>query len=331
MKRIAIIGAGLSGLTLAHALKGRAEITVFERARGPGGRTATRREGLYRFDHGAPCFTARTSAFQDWLAPLLAAGVVAEWPGAVINLQAGRVAGIRHPGERRLVGVPGMSALAAHLATEIDLRVGTDVAPLRAGAGPYALHNVDGEALGTFDLVVSTAPSHQSRALFGAALGEAALDEAVLPDAAMKPRHALMVAIDRPWYEGWIAARVRGGPLRWITVDSSKPGRANHVTTLVAHTRSRWSRPHCDTPAELLAPLLLHALRAALPFDLPEPTLVRAHRWRSARVEGAARPGPWIAPDGRLAATGDWATASRVEEVCLAALDLAERLMRERS
>ncbi|RTL94817.1 hypothetical protein EJV44_13505 [Ancylobacter aquaticus] len=323
MKRIAIIGAGLSGLTLAHALKGRAEIAVFEKARGPGGRTATRREGVYRFDHGAPCFTARTPAFLDWLAPLLDTGVVAEWPGAVINLQAGRVTGIRHPSERLLVGVPGMSALAAHLAADIDLRVGTDVAPLDAGAGPYALHSVSGEALGTFDLVVSTAPAHQSRVLFGAAAGGAAL-----PEAAMKPRHALLVALDKPWYQGWIAARVRGGPLRWITIDSSKPGRASDCTTLVAQTRSRWSRLHCDTPAELLAPLLLHALREALPFQLPEPTLVRAHRWRSALVERATRPGPWIAPDGSMAATGDWATTSRIEEVCLAALDLAERLTR---
>ncbi|WP_018389544.1 NAD(P)/FAD-dependent oxidoreductase [Ancylobacter sp. FA202] len=324
MKRIAIIGAGLSGLTLAQALKGRAEVTVIEKARGPGGRTASRREGVYRFDHGAPCFTARTPAFLAWLAPLLTAGVVAEWPGAVINLQAGRVAGIRHQSERLLVGVPGMNALAGHLAGAIDVRAGTDVAPLGGGAGPYPLASVSGEALGTFDLVVSTAPTHQTRALFSAAAGAA-----VLPEATMKPRHALMVAIDKPWFEGWVAARVRGGPLRWITVDSSKPGRARDVTTLVAQTRSRWSRPNCDTPAELLAPMLLHALRAALPFDLPEPVLVKAHRWRSALVDHSERPGPWIAPDGSLAATGDWAGTSRIEEVCLAALDLAEIIKRD--
>ncbi|MDQ0347518.1 NAD(P)/FAD-dependent oxidoreductase [Ancylobacter vacuolatus] len=324
MKRIAIIGAGLSGLTLAHALKGRAEITVFEKARGPGGRTATRREGAYRFDHGAPCFTARTPAFMAWLAPLLAAGVVAEWPGAVSNLQGGRVAGIRHRVERLLVGVPGMNALAAHLAGSVKLQVGIDVAPLAAGAGPHPLASGSGEALGTFDLVISTAPAEQSRALFGAVAGGEAF-----PDVRMKPRHALMVALDKPWYQGWIAARVMDGPLRWITVDSSKPGRATETTSLVVQTRSRWSRLHCDTPAELLAPTLLHALTAALPFDLPAPALAKAHRWRSALVEQGDRPGPWISPDGTLAATGDWAGTSRIEEVCLAALDLAERLKKD--
>ncbi|WP_428030000.1 NAD(P)/FAD-dependent oxidoreductase [Ancylobacter sp.] len=323
MKRIAIIGAGISGLTLAHALRGHAEITVFEQARGTGGRTSSRREGRYRFDHGAPCFTVRAPAFADWLAPLLAADVVAEWPGMVVTLHAGRLTGPRYRSERAFVGVPGMNAITGHLAEALDIRVGTQVAPLAFGMAPHALSSVTGERLGMFDLVVSTAPAHQSRSLFGAALRGAGLPEAV-----MKPRHTLMVAIDRRWEQDWIAARVMDGPLRWIAVDSSKPGRADDVTTLVAQTRSRWSRPLADTPAELLAPLLLHALREALPFDLPLPSLVKAHRWRSALVADTARPGPWIAPDGTLAASGDWATASRIEEVCLAALYLAERLKR---
>lgn len=41
MKRIAIIGAGLSGLVLARQLASNADITVFEKARGVGGRMST--------------------------------------------------------------------------------------------------------------------------------------------------------------------------------------------------------------------------------------------------------------------------------------------------
>jgi len=42
MPKIAIIGAGLSGLILAHSLKEHANITIFEKARGVGGRMSTR-------------------------------------------------------------------------------------------------------------------------------------------------------------------------------------------------------------------------------------------------------------------------------------------------
>jgi predicted NAD/FAD-dependent oxidoreductase len=71
MKKIAIIGAGLSDLSATHFLKDHAEITLFERARGVSGRISTWRAEPYFFDHGAQYFTARTKAFQDFIQPLI--------------------------------------------------------------------------------------------------------------------------------------------------------------------------------------------------------------------------------------------------------------------
>ena len=45
MTRIAIVGAGLSGLVVARRLGDIADVTVFEKARAPGGRIATRYAG----------------------------------------------------------------------------------------------------------------------------------------------------------------------------------------------------------------------------------------------------------------------------------------------
>lgn len=325
MTRVAVIGAGVGGLALAHALRGHAAVTVFEKARGVGGRTATRREGDVAFDHGAQCFTVRTPAFAAWLAPLEAAGIVAEWRGAVVTLVDGRVVGERFQTERHLVGVPGMNAIARHLAGQLEIRSGVEVAPLAAGGGPHRLTATGGEDLGSFDVVVSTAPPHQTAALFGeAGFGPAALGTS------MKPCHALMAAFPAPWREPWVAAKVTNGPIRRISIDSTKPGRATGSTTIVAHTRSAWSKPVTEVPAEALAPALLAALRAALPVTLPEPSVVKVHRWKSALVGSSDRPGPWFDAAAGLGATGDWAASSRIEEVCLSALELARRL-RERS
>ncbi|MEE2746661.1 MAG: NAD(P)-binding protein, partial [Pseudomonadota bacterium] len=43
MTDIAIIGSGISALTIAHALKDAANVTIFEKSPGTGGRMATRR------------------------------------------------------------------------------------------------------------------------------------------------------------------------------------------------------------------------------------------------------------------------------------------------
>jgi renalase len=61
--KAAIVGAGLAGLRLANRLRDTgAELRVFEKARGPSGRLATRRTVEGQFDHGDRVEDAYTSA-----------------------------------------------------------------------------------------------------------------------------------------------------------------------------------------------------------------------------------------------------------------------------
>ncbi|MEZ5524064.1 MAG: NAD(P)-binding protein [Pseudomonadales bacterium] len=86
LPRIAIIGAGMAGLSLANLLENHADTTLFEKSAGVGGRMSTRYAGAYQFDHGAQYFTARSKAFQGFLAPMLATGVVRAWQPSVLTL-----------------------------------------------------------------------------------------------------------------------------------------------------------------------------------------------------------------------------------------------------
>tara|TARA_B100001027_G_scaffold28507_1_gene16874 strand:- start:1147 stop:2121 length:975 start_codon:yes stop_codon:yes gene_type:complete len=52
VKNIAIIGAGMTGLSIAYNLKGN-NISIFDKSWRPGGRVSTRKHGDLLFDHGA--------------------------------------------------------------------------------------------------------------------------------------------------------------------------------------------------------------------------------------------------------------------------------------
>ena len=71
MKNIAVIGAGITGITLANLLQKKVNLTVFEKSRGVGGRMATRRAEPYQFNHGAQYFKIENKEFRDFLYPLM--------------------------------------------------------------------------------------------------------------------------------------------------------------------------------------------------------------------------------------------------------------------
>lgn len=322
--RVAVIGAGIAGLSIARALAPKAEVTVFEKSRGAGGRMSTRRVEGWHFDHGTQFFTVRSPRFEAFLQPLIDEGSVAEWRGRVVWLSAGEAPSERPWLEPHYVPVPGMNALAKRLAAGLELRTGVELTPVQdPGAGRWVLRDASGATAGEFDWLICTAPSPQAVRL---------LDTVLAPDAPVRaahylPCHALMLAFEGPWPQDWIAAKVRGSPIEWLASQSSRPGRPAG-TALVAQASAEWSAQNLERdPAEAQRELE-DALRA---LGVVEPRSARhsaLHRWRYALLDPAsAAPGPVLDPVRRLAATGDWCRASRVEDAWLAGVSLADELL----
>ena len=71
MKNVAVIGAGITGITLANLLQKKVNLTVFEKSRGVGGRMATRRAEPYQFNHGAQYFKIENKEFKNFMKPLM--------------------------------------------------------------------------------------------------------------------------------------------------------------------------------------------------------------------------------------------------------------------
>ena len=172
VRNVAMIGAGMAGLTCALAL-GRAgcRVTVFDKGRAPGGRIATRRAAGRSFNHGAQYATARSPTFRALMTEMQAAGVAAPWEAA-------------QDGENvRWTGVPGMSALTRHLALQLPQPVssGRQVTFLHADEEGWMLRHLaaadtspgsvaasGGELAGPFDTVLLALPAPQLTPLLAA-------------------------------------------------------------------------------------------------------------------------------------------------------------------
>jgi renalase len=318
--RIAIIGAGIAGLSLARSLQPFMQVRVFEKSRGVGGRMSTRRSDDFVFDHGTQFFTARTPAFQAFLQPFLDNGVVSEWSGKLVYLEEGKKPRKRMWFEPHYAAIPGMNALCRALAADLDIVLNTEVAPLgERGADGWQLQDADGASLGLHDWVISTAPVAQTLRL----LGDRVPPDHALRESCLRPCHALMLGFETPWNQRWIAAKMRDVPIEWIAAGSTRPGRDAVLSPVVALSSAQWSEANIELPLADAQQQLCESFSRLTGIDWREARHVGIHRWRYATLAEPAEAEPFIDASQRIGSVGDWCSESRVESTWVAAMQMA--------
>ncbi|MCC7179552.1 MAG: FAD-dependent oxidoreductase [Acidobacteria bacterium] len=333
------IGAGIAGLTAARRLQENGHtVTVLDKGRAPGGHMATRRVlngdadrpelAELAFDHGAQYFTARDARFAHEVEGWHKARVAQLWHGKLAAFDSEG----REPvddGHARWVGVPGMSAIARHLARGLDVLCNRRVTGLErdAASGAVAWHAslADQRTLGPFDAVVVALPAPQALPLVAASPSLSRAVGAVR----MHPCWAVMVAFDDRVATPFDAAFVTSSPLGWVARDRSKPQRGL-AETWVLQASADWAAAHVDDDADVVGPFLLNAFADLVRARLPLPVHLAAHRWRYACGHPPAHHGALVDVDLRMAACGDWCAGNRVEGAFLSGVAAADALLAQR-
>ncbi|MBQ85993.1 MAG: flavin containing amine oxidoreductase-like protein [Gammaproteobacteria bacterium] len=322
--RIAVIGAGLSGLSFAHSSRLFADIHLFEKSRGVGGRLATRRAADYEFDHGAQFFTCRSKSLKSLLKGDDFQSAVSEWQPKLVTLAPDSETLKRTWFEPHYVGVPSMTAFPKRLARGLALSYSTRVREITRCGNRWQLKDGNGYELGVFDWVVSATPAPQVAMLFGARFFEHSLVE----EAQMSPCIALMIALkDRPQLD-FEAAIAQQSPISWLAINNSKPARSTVRFGLVVHSSNEWARAHIDEEQTAIENQLLAALNQLVDPDFLSIQEIHLQRWRYAKVEKAVGKEFLIDEENRLAAVGDWCLGNRAEDAFVSGCALAEHLER---
>lgn len=331
---IAIIGAGLAGLTCARRLELQGNtVILYEKNVDVSGRMSTRETELGGFDYGAQYFTATSDAFKKEVAGWRKAGWAAPWEGKLVSLDNGVAKAAGRSGGasgQRLVAVPGMGSIGRHLAQGLDIRAEQRIKRIESHGNQWLLA-VESETVpidasaGPFDAVVIAVPADHAAALLEPAPKLAAQAATVH----LAPCWALMLGFPDSLGLGYDGAWVQGSRLAWIAQDASKPQRrpGEHW---IGHASQEWSIKHLGDDPERAKEKLLKAFHEATGSHV-QPVYASAHRWRYAQ---ATQPLPgnclWDA-DLRIGACGDWFAAGlegsgKIENAYLSGLALASSI-----
>lgn len=286
--RIAIIGAGMCGVTAARVLAdaGHAPV-ILDKGRGVGGRMATRRvgDGL-QFDHGAQYLSAKKAGFAALLDRAREMGAAHRWTPQGTS--------------ERTVGSPGISAIPKCLSNGLDLRLGTDVESIDQVDGGWSVAGL------TFDRVICTTPSPQTARL----LGRHSLTQALEP-VVFAPNLTLMLALPKAEQPPFTSRRAPDDNIAWIALDSAKTSRPG-PDCWVAQASPEWSRAHLELDKDEIAAKMLPMVCAIIGADPTAALYVSGHRWRFALAETPLGQ-PFLTDGTGLFLGGDWALAGRVE------------------
>ena len=322
--KIAIIGAGISAITLAKNLEKTSNVSLFEKSRDVGGRMATRLSSPYEFDHGAQFFTAKNPDFKKFISPLLKENIIQQWNARFAEFRNDKILRTitwdsEYP---HYVGVPGMNSISKHLSRDLDVKLNTKVNKvIKNSSNIWQLFDNNSNNLGEFDWVISTAPAIQSAEI----LPQLFKYHNNLLDRKMIGCFSLMLGFKKPLPLLWDAALITGTDISWASVNSSKPGRSKSFTMLI-HSTNAWAEQHLsDNPQRVISHLTKEASRV-IKHNTSQADFIDLHAWKYANIDKQEKSEVFIDYDNKLASCGDWLIQGRIESAFEAGFMMAKEI-----
>lgn len=318
---VAIIGAGISGLSCATRLQKLGyEVEVYEKSRGVSGRMSTRNGDGWNADHGAQYFTARDPLFIDELNHWIQSEAASIWHPRLKVFKEGQWHN-SIASEYRYVGTPNMTAPGKFLARNLSIQLNQTIVHTSFKEGKWSLHSVEGgDIQKQFDWLVLALPAPQALAL------TQQIDlkiKGLASNANMQGCWTVLVRPDQNLNTDFDAAFVNNEIISWISRNNSKPNRIGREVWTI-HANPQWSQESIELDKEAAAELILDcAKKLGLDFSNCE---ISIHRWRYASGHVNPAPGPIMNQDLKLGFCGDWLHGGRVEGAWLSGYELASQI-----
>jgi predicted NAD/FAD-dependent oxidoreductase len=322
---IAIIGAGLSGLTCAQALqKAGYTVVILEKSRGVGGRVATRRINEYRVDHGARYLESTGTQTQDLIQALQQQNALKLWPETLYELTENQLK-LSLNSSPKYISPNGMNSVGKFLAEGLEIWFNRRVIELKTTENKTwylsleQTHETakDKPLVVEAKLVVIAIPAPQALMLLEPL--ENQIDSDIINSVRSveyDPCITVMAGYSSLNREiDWKAVTFPEDKiLDWVGLDSSKRT-LSQSPTMVIQSTADFAKKYLDTiDLEPVGKQLIQAAATQLMPELNHPEWLKVHRWRYAFC-------PQPLPSScltttiplPLVCTGDWCGGQQIE------------------
>ena len=332
MVEVAVIGAGIAGLTCARKLQQAGKsVVLIDKSRGLGGRLATRRLAGTHADHGVCYLQAKGDRFGQWIDELVSVGILRVWTTGIHRLTAD--GSLQSPPKfANCYAAPlGATSIAKYLGRDLEIVGDKLITAIDPIADSWQLSSKDPEFSLTAAQVVIATPPAQALAITKAAIDPTCIQQLSsvqfsrsISAIAVYPTTDQIAAAAIPW-KG--IQCIEHPTLAWIGLDSSKQLNPTQPV-LVIQSSAAFAEQYFDAPdLAIVGQKLIDAIAPLVP-TLTMPELVQVHRWGYAFAQNPLSTQFLTAQTtAPLYFGGDWCDGNRVESAYLSGMALADRIL----
>jgi renalase len=338
---IAIIGAGISGLTAAYTL--RTDAVVFEKSRGVTGRMATRwydrPAGRVYVDHGAQHLKDDGNVLRRL--------IHSELPSTDLHLHDApvwtfdshcvvREGSADHNSVPKWSYAHGLTSLGRLLVERGNITVRTQTRLDRIhmiDAHRYRLYDIDGHDLGDYSNVLFTVPAPQAADIIAGSIlpmPQKSQIESTLRAALYRRCITVVLGFDRPLQPrpyGALLNSDRQHPVVWIGLEHSKAGHVPEgYSVLVAQMSSQYSMEKWDYPIEEIIAHVAGMTSEIMGEDVTAPDWTDIQKWRYSQPDVLAHPNRLNHQIPGLWFAGDYLRGGRIHLAAECGYEIAQQM-----
>ena len=180
MSSFCIIGAGISGATIANRLNRKHTVDLYDKARGPGGRSSFKRLDKIRgFDHGTQYFSPKTLEFKRFTKNLIEKKILKIWGGNHKFLNHKKKENKKH---LKIIGSKGNNDISKYLLKDIKCFYQSELIKIKFQNKKWNLTFSDGK-IKTYQNLILTCPFPQLKKLSKKYIKNSFINEKVNMDA----------------------------------------------------------------------------------------------------------------------------------------------------
>jgi len=325
MKNVAVIGAGITGITLANLLQKKFNLTVFEKSRGVGGRMATRRAEPYQFNHGAQYFKIENKEFKDFLQPLILNKIIK--PLEVNQIEILNKEVIKRTkiyNKQYFTAESKMNSVVKYLINNnLSIKLLCKIEKIIKENDKWFLIDSGQVSFGPYDWLIITIPPNQAKEILYNNFKF--LD--IIKKIKMRSCYSLMLGFDKFGEFDFDTALFLDEEVQWLSIRKIILENKEYYNLLI-NSSYNFAEQNINGSKDKISDHLIKQVSDILNCKLNNYEHKALHFWKYAMSEKNNNLGSLLDEDFKIIVCGDWCMNGKVEGGFLSAKDAVNKLLK---